>query len=49
MAALSDGVIIGSALVEQIAKLTDIADSAAHIDATAEIISVIRNSIDNIN
>lgn len=49
MAALSDGVIIGSALVEQIAKLTDIADSAAHIDGTAEIISVVRDSIDGIN
>jgi tryptophan synthase alpha subunit len=48
MAALSDGVVIGSALVEQIATLTDITDSASHIDDVAEIISIVRNSIDNI-
>ena len=48
MAALSDGVVIGSALVEQIATLTDITDSASHIDDVAEIISIVRTSIDNI-
>ena len=46
MAELSDGVIIGSALVEQIAKLSDETGKASLIEDTAALISIARKAID---
>jgi tryptophan synthase alpha chain len=48
MAELSDGVIIGSALVEEIEKLTAKAVDAARLHDTAAVISVARKAIDSI-
>lgn len=48
MAELSDGVIIGSALVEQIEKLTAKAGGVSRLHDTAAVISIARKAIDNI-
>lgn len=49
MASLADGVIIGSALVEQIALLENSSDRAsATIKQTTELIGTVRTAIDNI-
>ncbi len=49
MAAISDGVIVGSALVEKIARLSESPKGDAELQQSVALIGTLRDAIDNIN